>query len=90
MQTREFYKIKYSEDKSLLTDTLRVYYLRGKGYGSANGLEALSYENDKLRLYEPIEWERYFASGKVVYVQTKEEDPYNNDTGLLNYNKHSI
>lgn len=88
MLTREFYDVKYSENKSFLTDTLRVYYLRGKGYGSANGLEALSYENNNVRLYESIEWEGFNVYGKVVYVQTKADDPYNSDTGLLNYNNH--
>lgn len=88
MQTRTVYKVKYSEKKSFLTDTLRVYYLRGKGSGIANGLEALSYENDNVRLYEPIQWEGFNVYAKLVYMQTKDDDPLNSETYFLNYNNH--
>ncbi|WP_431157834.1 hypothetical protein [Winogradskyella poriferorum] len=89
MQTKSVYKIKYSEEKSFLRDTLRVYYLKGKGGGSANGLEALSYENECVRFFEPIRWEGFNVYAKPVYVQTKELEPMNSKTHFLNYNNSS-
>ena len=86
MQTKSVYNIKYSEKKLFLTDTLRAYYIKGKGSGIANGLEALSYENNNVRLYEPIRWEGFNVYAKLVYMQTKNEEPINSKTHFLNYN----
>lgn len=83
MQTRAIHNVKYREDKKFLTDTLKVYFLRGKGGGMANGLEALIYENDKVRVFEPIEWEGFNVYVDLAIIQIKGDDSTNGVIGSL-------
>ena len=89
MLTRDVYNVEYSTDKKYLTDTLRIYHLRKKGATMANGFEALSYENDHVRVFEDVDWEGYYVPSKIVFIQTREEHPYDSKTNFLNYNNHS-
>lgn len=82
------HNVKYSTDKTFLKDTLRVYFLKNKGGGVANGLQALRYENDNVRLFEDILWEGYYPQSELIYIQSKASDPLNSDISLLNYNSH--
>ncbi len=87
MQTRAIHNVSYSEDKKFLTDTLKVYYLKGKGGGIANGLEALIYENDKVRVFEPIEWEGFNVYVELAIIQIKGDDVTDGVIGSLIYSK---
>ena len=87
MQTRAIHNVKYREDKKFLTDTLKVYYLRGKGGGIANGLEALIYENDKVRVFEPIEWDGFNVYVELAIIQIKGNDSTDGVIGSLIYSK---
>ena len=89
MLTSDVYNVEYSTKKSFLTDTLRIYNIGGKGGGLPNGLAALSYENNTVRLFEDVFWEGYWAASNLVYFQTKELHPYNSKSPFLNYNNHN-
>jgi hypothetical protein len=88
MLTSDVYDIEYSTKKNYLTDTLKIYHLRNKGGGLPNGFAALSYENKKVRLFEDVSWEGYYVPSNLVYLQTKEEHPYESKSPFLNYNNH--
>jgi len=85
MNTR-IVKIKYSEKKSFLKDTLRAFYLKGKGGGRKNGLEAISYENESVRLFEPVKWAGINNYAYPVFFQTKGNEPIKSKTSFINFN----
>ncbi|MBO6606703.1 hypothetical protein [Psychroserpens sp.] len=90
MLTSDVYDVKYREDKEFLTDTLRVYNLRGKGGGIANGLEALIYENENVRVFESIEWEGFNVYAELAIIQIKSDDTTNGVVGSLIYSKPKV